>query len=55
MSDTPITDANVVRGFEALRITKDEEEWVRADVARELERKLRALSVDATATFGWRN
>ena len=35
---TPITNASIVRGFEALSVTKDEEEWVRALVARRLER-----------------
>ena len=34
---TPITNASIVRGFEALSVTKDEEEWVRALVARRLE------------------
>lgn len=39
-NSTPRTDANVVRGFDALRITKDEEQWVKADFARQLEREL---------------
>lgn len=47
MSNTKRTDANVVRGFDALRITKDEEEWVRADFARQLERKLNAALIVA--------
>jgi hypothetical protein len=47
MSDTPITDANVVRGFDALRITKDEEQWVRAEVVRALERELNATRIIA--------
>lgn len=38
--ETPRTDKNYIRGFEALTITKDEDQWVRADFARTLEREL---------------
>ena len=41
-TDTPRTDSRYVRGFDALRITNDEEQWVRADFARQLERELAA-------------
>ena len=41
MADTPRTDRNYIRGFEALSShTLDEDEWVRADFTRQLEREL---------------
>lgn len=49
MSDTPLTDKNIVRGFEALRITKDEEQWVRAEIAQKLERALAAKTAECEA------
>ena len=43
MSDTPVTDKNYVRGFEALAMrTADEDKWVRAELCEGLERKLAA-------------
>jgi hypothetical protein len=47
-SDTPRTDRNYIRGFEALSShTLDEDEWVRADFARQLERELAEARKDA--------
>ena len=41
MSNTPRTDKNYIRGFEALYSrTLDEDEWVRAEFARRLETEL---------------
>lgn len=51
--DTPLSNANSHRTIDLLVYAKDEEEWVPASVARDLERRLCALAIHTIAMCKW--